>query len=100
MAKYASLRPTKIALLGLSLTGLAACGLTGPLERPAPLIGAPDEPAATAEPAVEPTPTAPVEEPRPTTNELGGELPATAPVETIEESGLPPIEDDDGSGNL
>ena len=76
-----------LALCGL---GLAGCGLTGPLDRPEPIIGA-SEP----EPEVE-IKTVEVEKPapRPTTNALGGELPAAAPVKKVSEEGLPPPKKD------
>lgn len=95
MPKLTSKRSSAV-LVALAGLGLNACGLTGPLEQPEPLIGTGEKPDLPPERLTEATPELDRQQnepPRPLLNELGGELPAAAPVEKVEESGLPPLKD-------
>lgn len=95
MLKTNPVNASSAILLAIAGLGLAGCGLTGPLQRPAPIIGEPD-PAAAVEPAPAPViAEVPDPEPRPTVNEFGGDLPSAAPVEEVVEGGLPPLNDGD-----
>ena len=92
MSKFRTKPVLSILALSVSALGLAACGLTGPLDRPDPIIGQPE-----AKPVVAEAPTEAKPAPRPTTNAVGGELPAAAPVDSVGEDGLPPVKKDDGN---